>query len=64
MIIGFELHRKEKYFVFKIERYFYGSKSSFRQQVWGLGIIPYRYLAVLKIPRKSEAKSCRTPLVS
>jgi len=47
----------------KIERCFSGSKNEYRQQVWGLGIFPYRYLAVLKISRKSGADSC-TSLVS
>jgi len=30
----------------------------------GVGIFPYRYIAVLKISRKSGAGSCSTPLVS
>jgi len=38
--------------------------NEFRQQVCGLGIFRYRYLAVLKISRKSGADSCSTPLVS
>jgi len=64
MIIGFKFYRN--FFFFKIERYFKGSgcKNEFRQQVLGLGIFPYRYLAVLKISRKSGADSCSTPLVS
>jgi len=52
MIFGFELYRK------KLFRYFKVTKNEFRQQVWGLGIFPYRYLAVLKISRKSEADIC------
>jgi len=50
--------------MFKIERYFYGSQNEFRQQVWGLVIFPYCYLAVLKISRESGADSCSTYLVS
>jgi len=37
---------------------------STRQQFCGLGIFPYRYLAVLKISRKSGADSCSATLVS
>jgi len=48
----------------QIERCFYDSKNGFRQKVWGLGIFPYRFLAVLKISRKSGADSVHTPLVS
>jgi len=50
--------------VFKIERSFSGSKRGFRQQVWDLGIFPYRYLEALKISRKSGADSFSTSLVS
>ena len=50
-------------FLLKNERYFQGSKNEFRQQAWGSGSFPYRYLAVLKISRKSGADSCSTPLV-
>jgi len=35
----------KKYFLFKFERYFEGSRNEFRQQVWGLGIFPNRYLS-------------------
>jgi len=34
----------------------------FGKQVWGLGIFPYRYVAVLKISWKSGADSCSTEL--
>jgi len=39
---------KKKYFWFQMERYFWGSKNEYQQQVWGLGIFPYTFLAVLK----------------
>jgi len=52
MINGLKLYRK-KYFWINIERYFL--RYEFRQQVWGLGISPYRCLAVPKISRKSGA---------
>jgi len=52
MILGLKLYRKK---MFTIERYFQGSKNEFRQQVWSLGIFSYRYLAVMKISRKSGA---------
>jgi len=40
-----------------------GSENEFRQQVWDLSILPYRYIAVLKISRKSGADSRSPPLV-
>jgi len=36
---------------------FKGRKNAFGQQVLGLGIFPYNYLKVLKVPRKSEVAS-------
>jgi len=32
----------------KFESYLQGIENEFRQQVWGLDIFPYSYLAVLK----------------
>jgi len=62
MITGFKLNlKKQILFVPKLAAF---SKHEFRQQFWGLGIFPYRYLAVLKISRKSGADSCSIPLIS
>jgi len=61
MIIAFNLYRK-KYFWYKIGCHYLDSTNEFRQQVWGLGILPYRYLAVLKISRKSGTARCCSPL--
>jgi len=44
----------------KLNAIFKVCKNEFPQQVWGLGILPYRYFAVLKISRKSLADSCST----
>jgi len=49
MIFVFELYMKKK--MFKIGRYFQVCEKEFRQQVWGLAIFPYCYLAVLKISK-------------
>ena len=50
--------------MFKIERYIKVVKNKFRQQVWGLDFFPPRYLAFLKISRKSGTVSCSISLVS
>jgi len=41
----------KKYFLIIFQRYFYRSKSRFRQQVLGLSL--YRFLRALKVSRKS-----------
>jgi len=58
MVIGFKLYRKK---MFKIERLLKGSKIEFRLQVWGLGINPYRYLAVLKISKNLGRTDVEVP---
>ena len=47
--------------MFKIERLLKGSKIEFRLQVWGLGINPYRYLAVLKISKNLGRTDVEVP---
>jgi len=59
MIIGFKLNRKN-IFVPNWTLFF---NDEFRWQVWGLGILPFRYLAALKISIKSGADNCSTSLV-
>jgi len=49
IIIGIKILSKKNIFCSKLNAIFKGSKNKFRQQVWGLGIFPHHYLAILKI---------------
>jgi len=43
-------------FVLRFSCFFKRNKNELRRQIMSLGIFPYRYFNVLKVPRKSEAE--------